>query len=165
VDHQWRQLQKELVLWMRKSEDVTSDDYASFYSSLSHDWKEKLSVKHFSIREQLEFRAFLFVLRRVPFRVVSEQQESKQNEGHVRRVYTDDRDELIPEWFNFVGVVLADDLPLRFSRETLPQGKERPAKTCLGMFAGTAEEDAYRKFDEQFEPSFLNCFDLTCVRT
>ena len=98
--------------------------------------------------DQLEFRALLFMLRRVPFEVVS---ESKQNEGHVRRVYTDDRDELIPEWFNFVGVVLADDLPLRFSRETLQQGKERPAKKCLGMFAGTAEEDGYRKFGEQIE--------------
>ena len=85
------------------------------------------------------------MLRRVPFGVVSEQQESKQKEGHVRRVYTDDRDELIPEWFNFVGVVLADDLLLRFSRETLQQGKERPAKKCLGMFAGTAEEERLQK--------------------
>ena len=41
---------------------------------------------------------------------------------HVRRVWMDDRDELIPEWFNFVGV--RHDLPLRFSREALPQGKE-----------------------------------------
>ena len=63
----------------------------------------------------------------------------------------DDRDELIPEWFNFVSVVPADNLPLWFSRETLPQGKDRLAKKCLGMFAGTAEEDGLRKFCEQFE--------------
>ena len=63
-------------------------------------------MDHFSIMGQLEFRALLFMLRRVPCGVLS---ESKQ-EGHVRRVYTDDRDELIPEGFNFVGVVLADDL-------------------------------------------------------
>ena len=69
----------------------------------------------------------------------------------MRRVYMDDRDEFVPELFNFVGVVHAEGLPLRFSRETLPQGKERLAKKCPEMFAGTAEEDGYRKFCEQFE--------------
>ena len=69
----------------------------------------------------------------------------------MRRVYMDDRDEFVPELFNFVGVVHAEGLPLRFSRETLPQGKERLAKKCLEMFAGTAEEDGNRKFCEHFE--------------
>ena len=70
---------------------------------------------------------------------------------HVRRVEMDDRDELIPEWFNFIGVVHAEDLPLRFSREILPQGKASLAKKCFDMFAGTAEENGYSKFCEQFE--------------
>ena len=40
---------------------------------------------------------------------------------------------------------------MRFSRDTLLQGQESLAKKCLEMFAGTAKEDGYRKFCEQFE--------------
>ena len=84
---------------------------------------------------------------------------------HVRRVWMDDLDELIPEWFNFVGVV--HDLPLRFSREALPQGKECLAKKCFEMFAGTASNslNILRSLVSlripPIEPRLLNCLDST----
>ena len=121
-----RVLNSQKAIWLRKSSEITEEEYKSFYGHLSHMGGDYLKAIHISAEGTSEFKALLFLPKEAPFNLLMPEIQKKGLQLYVRRVFiTDECKELIPDYLRFVcGVVDSNDLPLNVSREILQENPQ-----------------------------------------
>lgn len=121
---EWEVLNAAQALWLRAPGEVSEDEYAKFYRSLSKDERgEALAHTHFRAEGDVEFKAILYVPKLAPGGEQYHDYYSKEARMklYVRRVFISDTfKDLLPKWLSFlVGLVDSDSMPLNVSREML----------------------------------------------
>jgi len=117
---EWEQVNGGTPIWALPKNQVTEEQYNTFYTGLSYDPEPPALVLHNRVEGNLEYNSLFFVPSKAPFDLW----DREQRHGvklYVKRVFiSDDAKNLMPNYLRFIrGLVDATDLPLNISREFL----------------------------------------------
>jgi heat shock protein beta len=143
---------------MREKSDITDREYNEFYKTISKDSNDPLAFTHFSAEGEIDFKAILYMPKETPHDLFENYYgKSSALKLYVRRVLiTEEFDELMPRYLNFIkGVVDSDDLPLNVSREQLQQMKmikvmsKKLVRKAIEMIKALADEEEEEDDEEE----------------
>lgn len=154
----WELMNDSKPIWTRKPNEVSKDEYTSFYKSLTKDTQEPLTQIHFVAEGEVTFKSLLYIPKVQPSESFNKYGSKTDNiKLYVRRVFiTDEFNDMMPNYLSFIrGVVDSDDLPLNVSRETLQQHKlikvikKKLIRKALDLMK-KLEGDDYEKFWKEY---------------
>ena len=157
---EWQTINDIKAIWMRDKSDISEREYHEFYKTITKDHNDPLAYTHFSAEGEIDFKAILYMPKEAPYDLFENYYgKSSALKLYVRRVLiTEEFDELMPRYLNFIkGVVDSDDLPLNVSREQLQQMKmikvmsKKLVRKALEMIKSIAEEGEEDDDDEEDE--------------
>ncbi len=122
---EWETINKGSALWARPKKDISDEEHASFYTSLTYDPEPPALTIHNRVEGKMEYISLFYIPAKAPFDLWDREQRNGIK-LYVRRIYiSDDAKTLMPNYLRFVrGLVDSADLPLNVSREYLQQNRE-----------------------------------------
>ncbi|WP_267223918.1 molecular chaperone HtpG [Dyella silvae] len=161
---EWETVNDASALWAKPRNEISDEDYQSFYKSLGHDFNDPLAWTHNRVEGSQSFTTLLYIPEQPPFDLMmGGRDERKGLKLYIKRVFImDAAEELLPNYLRFVrGVVDSDDLPLNVSREILQHNRqlERIRAACIKRVLDLLEKLA-REEPEKFA-TFYKSFGNT----
>ncbi len=152
-------LNSMVPLWKKRKNEVTEEEYASFFRNKFYATEDPLKVIHYNVEGVSSFGAMLFIPKRPPFNYFSADYKKGLQLYSSGVLIMEHCADLIPDHFGFVrGVVDSEDLALNISRETLQQDKqvrniskniEKKVRNELMSMLNT-ERETYEEFFKDF---------------
>ncbi|MCE1190574.1 MAG: molecular chaperone HtpG [Acidovorax sp.] len=147
---EWETVNKASALWTRPKKDITDEQYAEFYKTISHDHEAPLTWAHNRVEGNTEYTQLLYIPSKAPFDLWNRDKKAGVK-LYVKRVFImDDAEALMPTYLRFVkGVIDSADLPLNVSRELLQESRdvrsirEGSTKRVLSMLEDLAKHDKH----------------------
>jgi heat shock protein beta len=117
---EFEQLNGNPAIWTRSKEDISDEEYQSFYKVVAHDENTDTEIwSHFAAEGNINFKSLLYLPKDPPQAWMTGMQDMGKTglSLYVRKVLISDEFELLPRYLSFLrGVVDSDDLPLNVNR-------------------------------------------------
>jgi len=113
-------LNSMVPLWHKNPDDVTKEEYESFYTEKFYDYRGLSTTIHFKTEGMVSYEALLFVPKKAPYNYYTKNFEKGLSLYSSGVMITECCSDLLPDHFSFVkGIVDSADISLNISREVL----------------------------------------------
>ncbi len=144
-------------IWRKNKNELTSEDYESFYSEKHYGFDKPIKHIHISVDGAVRYNAIMFIPEKIPFDFYSGEYE-KGLELYSNGVLIMNKcSDLLPDYYSFVkGMVDSEDLSLNISREILQHDKQlkliaKNIKSKITSQLQSLLKDEREKFEEFFK--------------
>ena len=128
-------LNSQVPIWKKNKNEVTDEEYNSFYTDKFFDYEAPLKVIHAKTEGTATYSALLFIPKHAPFDYYTKDYEKGLQLYSKGVLIMDKCKDLLPDYFSFVkGLVDSEDLSLNISREMLQHDAQ------LKLIAKTVEK-------------------------
>jgi heat shock protein 90kDa beta len=148
----WDEVNTKQALWTRPAEEITDDEYQSFWHNLNgNEYSNATYWTHFNAEGNINFKSLMYMPSEIPPELKSGSMDQVRSgvRLYVRKVLISDSFDLMPRYLSFVkGVVDSDDLPLNVNRESLQESKiiaiikKKLVRKTLDMFKDFSKKKA-----------------------
>ncbi|MDE5889196.1 MAG: molecular chaperone HtpG, partial [Bacilli bacterium] len=152
-------LNSMIPIWKRSDDEVTEEEYNSYYSDKFFDFEAPVKTIHSRIEGQIAYDSLMFIPSHAPYDYYTKEYEKGLQLYSNGVLIMDKCSDLLPDYFSFVkGLVDSEDISLNLSREMLQQDRQLKliAKSLEKKIKSTLEElltddrEKYEKFFEAF---------------
>ena len=155
-------LNSMVPLWKRNKNDITKEEYDSFYRDKFFDFVEPAKVIHSSVEGVTSYTALMFIPKNQPYDYYMKDYKKGLKLYSSGVMIMENCSELLPDCFGFVkGLVDSQDLSLNISREILQHDRQLKAIARRLEKKIQSELLALLNNDRQTYEEFYQSFGLT----